>query len=73
MEYLTIEEKASLTGYLVLLDGHIKTCKSLGISYELWENLKPTAIKAIDKITKNPSLEVIEIRKTYQNTESCKH
>ena len=29
MEYLTIEEKASLTGYLVLLDDKIKTCKLL--------------------------------------------
>ncbi len=73
MEYLTIEEKASLTGYLVLLDNQIKTCKSLGISPEHWENLKPIAIKAIDKINKQDSLEVIEMRKTYENTTRCKH
>ena len=27
MEYLTIEEKASLTGYFVLIDEHIKKCR----------------------------------------------
>ena len=63
MEYLTIEEKASLTGYLVLLDDKIKTCKLLGISSEHWEELKENAIKALDKISKNPSLEIIELRK----------
>ena len=63
MEYLTIEEKASLTGYLVLLDEKIKTCKSMGISSEHWENQKAIFQKAFDKITKNPSLEVIELRK----------
>lgn len=72
MEYLTIEEKSSLAGYLVLLDNQIKTCKSLGISSEHWENLKPIAIKAIDKINKQDSLEVIEMRKQYQNTVPCK-
>ena len=63
MKYLTIEEKASLTGYLVLLDEKIKTCKSMGISSEHWENQKAIFQKAFDKITKNPSLEVIELRK----------
>ena len=63
MEYLTIEEKASLTGYLVLLDDKIKTCKLLWISSEHWEELKENAIKALDKISKNPSLEIIELRK----------
>lgn len=63
MEYLTIEEKASLTGYLVLLDDKIKTCKLLGISSEHWENQKSIVINAIDKINKNPSLEIIELRK----------
>lgn len=63
MEYLTIEEKASLTGYLVLLDEKIKTCKTLGISAEHWENQKAIFQKAFDKITKNPSLEIIELRK----------
>ena len=72
MEYLTIEEKASLTGYLVLLDNQIITCKSLGISFEHWENLKPIVIKAIDKINKQDSLEVIEMRKQYENKTSCK-
>lgn len=63
MEYLTIEEKASLTGYLVLLDNQIKTCKSLGTSSEHWEKQKAIFQKAYDKITKNPSLEIIELRK----------
>ena len=34
MEYLTIEEKTSLTGYFVLIDEHIKKCQSLGVSAE---------------------------------------
>ena len=67
MEYLTIEEKASLTGYLVLLDEHIKKCKSLGMSSEHWENQKVIFQKAYDKIMKNPSLEIIEMRKQYEN------
>ena len=67
MEYLTIEEKASLTGYLVLLDEHIKKCKSLGMSSEHWENQKVIFQKAYDKIMKNPSLEIIEIRKQSEN------
>ena len=66
MEYLTIEEKASLTGYLVLLDGHIKTCKSLGISSEHWEKQKPIVLMAIEKINKQDSLEIIEMRKKSQ-------
>ena len=73
MEYLTIEEKASLTGYLVLLDDKIKTCKLLGIPSGHWEHQQQIAKIAIDKISKTPSLEVIEMRKTYQNTEPCKH
>ena len=73
MEYLTIEEKASLTGYLVLLDDKIKTCKLMGISAEHWENQQKIVKIAIDKINKNPSLEIIEMRKTYENTEPCKH
>ena len=73
MEYLTIEEKSSLTGYFVLLDEHIKKCQSLGASAEFWENQKAIFQKAYDKITKNPSLEVIEMRKQYENTEPCKH
>ena len=32
MEYLTIEEKASLTGYFVLIDEHIKKCQSRDVS-----------------------------------------
>ena len=72
MEYLTIEEKASLTGYLVLLDDKIKTCKSLGISSEHWENQKAIFQNAYDKIMKNPSLEIIEMRKQYENKTSCK-
>ena len=73
MEYLTIEEKSSLTGYLVLLDDKIKTCQLLGISPEHWENQKVIFQNAYDKITKNPSLEIIEMRKQYENTEPCKH
>ncbi len=73
MEYLTIEEKASLTGYFVLIDEHIKKCQSLGVSAEYWENQKVIFQNAYDKIRKNPSLEVIEIRKKYENTEPCKH
>ena len=67
MEYLTIEEKASLTGYFVLLDEHIKKCQSLRMPSEHWENQKAIFQKAYDKITKNPSLEVIEMRKKYKN------
>ncbi len=73
MEYLTIEEKSSLTGYLVLLDDQIKRCRSLGMSAEYWENQKAIFQNAYDKITKNPSLEIIEMRKQYENTEPCKH
>ena len=73
MEYLTAEEKASLTGYFVLIDEHIKKCQSLGVSAEYWEKQKAIFQKAYDKITKKPSLEVIEMRKTYENTEPCKH
>ena len=73
MEYLTIEEKSSLTGYLVLLDDKIKTCKLLGTSPEHWENQKAIFQNAHDKIMKNPSLEIIEMRKQYENTEPCKH
>ena len=72
MEYLTIEEKSSLTGYFVLLDEHIKKCQSLGMSAEYWENQKAIFQKAYDKITKNPSLEVIEMRKQSENTVPCK-
>ena len=68
MEYLTIEEKASLTGYLSLLNEKIAQCKDLNLPYKFWEELKENAIKALDKIGKNPSLEVIEIRKKYENT-----
>ena len=67
MEYLTIEEKSSLTGYLVLLDEHIKKCKSLGMSSEHWENQKAIFQNAYDKIMKNPSLEIVEMRKQYEN------
>lgn len=73
MEYLTIEEKSSLDDYLVLLDEKIKTWKSLGLSSKYWENKQKAAKIAIEKIYKNPSLEIIEIRKTYQNNSSCKH
>ena len=73
MEYLTIEEKTSLTGYLSLLNEKIEQCKELNTPYEFWLELKENAIKALDKISKNPSLEVIEMRKIYQNTEPCKH
>ena len=73
MEYLTIEEKSSLTGYFVLLDEHIKKCQSLGMSAEYWENQKAIFQNAYDKITKNPSLEIIEMRKQYENTVPCKH
>ena len=51
MEYLTIEEKSSLTGYLVLLDDKIKTCQLLGMSSEHWENQKAIFQNAYDKIT----------------------
>ena len=67
MEYLTIEEKASLTGYFVLIDEHIKKCQSLGVSTEYWEKQKAIFQKAYDKIMKNPSLEIIEMRKQYEN------
>ena len=73
MEYLTIEEKSALTGYFVLLDEQIKKCKSLGMSAEYWENQKVIFQKAYDKIMKNPSLEIIEMRKQYENKTSCKH
>ena len=36
MEYLTIEEKVSLTGYLSLLDEKIEQCKKLNIPYKIW-------------------------------------
>ena len=67
MEYLTIKEKSSLIGYLVLLDDQIKRCQSLGMSAEHWENQKVIFQNAYDKIMKNPSLEVIEMRKKYEN------
>ena len=67
MEYLTIEEKASLTGYLSLLNEKIEQCKELNLPYKFREELKENAIKALDKIRKNPSLEVIEMRKKYEN------
>ena len=70
MEYLTIEEKASLTGYLSLLDEKIEQCKKLNIPYKIWEELKENAIKALDKIKKQDSLELIEMRKQF---EECKH
>lgn len=73
MEYLTIEEKSSLTGYLVLLDDQIKRCQSLGMPSEQWENQKVIFQNAYDKIMKNPSLEIIEMRKQYENTTPCKH
>jgi hypothetical protein len=40
MEYLTIEEKASLTGYLSLLNEKIEQCKELNLPYKFWEELK---------------------------------
>ena len=67
MEYLTIEEKSSLIGYLVLLDDQIKRCQSLRMPYEQWENQKVIFQKAYDKIMKNPSLEIVEMRKQYEN------
>ena len=67
MEYLTINEKTSLTAYLSLLDEKIEQCKELNTPYKFWEDLKENAIKALDKIKKNPSLEVIEIRKQFEN------
>ena len=67
MEYLTIEEKASLTGYFILLEDQIKRCQSLGMSPKHWEKQKAIFKNAYDKITKNPSLETIEIRKQYEN------
>ena len=70
MEYLTIEEKASLTGYFVLIDEHIKKCQSIGVSAEYWENQKVIFQKAYDKIKKQDSLELIEMRKQF---EECKH
>ena len=70
MEYLTIEEKTSLTGYLSLLDEKIEQCKELNIPYKIWEELKENAIKALDKIKKQDSLELIEMRKQF---EECKH
>ena len=73
MEYLTIEEKGSLTGYFVLIDEHIKKCQSLGMSSEYWEKQKVIFQNAYDKITKNPSLEIVEMRKQYENKTSCKH
>ena len=73
MEYLTIEEKSSLTVYLSLLNEKIERCKELNLPYKFWEELKENAIKALDKIKINPSLELIEVRKQYENTEPCKH
>ena len=70
MEYLTIEEKTSLTGYLSLLDEKIEQCKEFNIPYKIWEELKENAIKAIAKIKKQDSLELIEMRKQF---EECKH
>ena len=67
MEYLTIEEKASLTAYLSLLNEKIEQCKELNLPYKFWEELKENAIKALDKIRINPSLEVIEMSKKYEN------
>ena len=73
MEYLTIEEKSSLTGYLVLLDDQIKRCQLFGMPSEHWEKQKAIFQNAYDKITKNPSLEIVQMRKQYENTEPCKH
>ena len=67
MEYLTIEEKASLTAYLSLLNEKIEQCKELNQPYKFWEGLKENAIKALDKIKKQDSLEVIEMRKQFEN------
>lgn len=70
MEYLTIKEKASLRPYLILLNEKIRQCKELNTPYKIWEELKENAIKALDKIKKQDSLELIEIRKQF---EECKH
>ncbi len=67
MEYLTIEEKTSLTGYLSLLNEKIEQCKELNLSSKIWEELKENAIKALDKIKKQDSLELIEMRKQFEN------
>ena len=63
MEYLTIEEKISLIPYFSLLNEKIEQCKELNQSSKFWEELRENAIKAVDKITKNPSFEAIELRK----------
>ena len=67
MEYLTINEKTSLTAYLSLLNEKIEQCKELNQPYKFWEELKENAIKALDKIKKQDSLELIEMRKQFEN------
>lgn len=67
MEYLTIKEKTSLFSYLLLLNEKIEQCKELNLPDKLWVELKENSIKALDKISKNPSLEVIELRKNITN------
>lgn len=63
MEYLTAEEKTSLFSYLLLLNEKIEQCKELNLPDKFWVELKENAIRALDKISKNPSLEVKELRK----------
>lgn len=66
MEYLTIEEKASLVPYLSFLNEKIEQCKKYNLPYKIWENQREIFLKAFEKIKKQDSLEVIEMRKQIQ-------
>ena len=70
MEYLTIEEKASLVPYLSFLNEKIEQCKKYNLPYKIWEAQREIFLKAFEKIKKQDSLEVIEMRK---QIEQCKH
>jgi len=73
MEYLTIEEKASLVPYLSFLNEKIEQCKKYNLPYKIWETQREIFLKAFEKIKKQDSFELAEMRKTYENTDPCKH
>ena len=52
MEYLTIEEKTSLTGYLSLLNEKIEQCKELNTPYEFCDHLQEMPIKNLMRVLK---------------------
>ena len=76
MEYLTAEEKTliDLAGRTQLkhISNQIKDCAKFNLDDQYWRELYSKTEIALSKINKQERLEVIEIRKTYQNTVPCK-